>query len=136
MVLDFAGIQWLAVVVTAVAGFVIGGLLLFLFRASLQEALGETDAEMREMRPDIGTLFILVGTFVQALALALIFKAAGVDGVGEAIVAALVVGVGFRVLWLAISNMTEGKKGSLTIIQGSTSLIVIVAQGIILSVWA
>jgi len=51
MLLDFAGIQWLTVVVAAVAAFIIGALWYsVLFAKPWVAAMGKTEAELKELQ--------------------------------------------------------------------------------------
>ena len=139
MLLDFAGIQWLAVVVATVAAFAIGMIWYspIMFGKAWMAAIGKTDAEMKEMQKSAGPGYVLapVGSFVAALVLALVFKAAGIDAVGDAIVAAIVLSIGLQIANMAVGGIFEGRKTALTMINGLNALVILVAQAVIIAVW-
>ncbi|GLZ35958.1 hypothetical protein Lesp02_81450 [Lentzea sp. NBRC 105346] len=132
-------LNWLAVIVATVVYFGLGGLWYaeFLFGKQWQKAMGwEGNA------PEGGGagiyVFPLVTCFVATLATAMIAKATGTDTVGEAIVLAIVVGIGVAAAVLTVTGVFDSTKPSAmttVAISAGYHFVGLLLASVILSVW-
>ena len=130
----FDDLNWLAVIVAALAYFVIGFAWYsdFLFGKQYRAATGQDE----DASPDpVAIVVNLVAWFVAALALGLIAKAIGADTWDDGLVLGLVAGIGF-VLTAVVSDILYTKRpASLLWILGAYNVIGFAVMGIILGVW-
>jgi hypothetical protein len=130
----FDDLNWLAVIVSAVAFWILGAIYYTdaLFGKQWKAATG-----IDEMKPDptqmIGNL---VTWFISALALGLIAVSIGADNVGDGIVLGFVTSVGF----IGMNRITEGlytgmSNKALMRVNAPYTLLGFVIMGIILSTW-
>jgi len=114
MSFDLLGeIDWLAVIIAAVAYFVIGAVWYAppLFGKAWMAAGGLPDMRQTGGRPP-ATIYLvpLIGSVLSAIALGMIALATGTDTIGEGIVLGLVVGVGFALSIAAVTATFESQK--------------------------
>jgi len=109
-------LDWLAVVVGAVAYFVLGAI--WYARPVLGKVWMEAAGiQMPEgQRPSAAIFAVpLVGSVLSAIALGMLALSSGTDTVGEGIVLGLVVGVGFAVAIAAVTATFESNKPNPTV---------------------
>lgn len=130
----FADLNWLAVVVAAVAYFVLGALWYsnFLFGKQYRAALGVTEGAGT---PPTGPLVTnLVGWIVAAIAMGLISKAIGATDWVDGLVLGLVVSIGF--VWITqLVSAVYGGGMALVKVNTPYNVIGFVIMGVILAVW-
>jgi len=113
MSFDLLGdIDWLAVILAAVAYFVIGAVWYAppLFGKAWMAAGGMPDIRAGEGPPPTIYLVPLIGSVLSAIALGMIALATGTDTVSEGIVLGLVVGIGFALSIAAVTATFESQK--------------------------
>lgn len=131
-----ADVNYVAVVVAAVAYFAVGGLWYspLLFARQWIAASGVTP------QPGVTPwgLFALsfVTGFVAALALAVIARVAGGETVGDGIVLGLVAGIGFSLTSLVVTQAFETRPLALHFINGGYHLVGLTVAGVIVTVWS
>ncbi len=135
MIFDYLSeLNWLAVLVAALAYFVLGAIWYSnpLFGKQYRAALGVTEQGTPEPM-----MFVvnLVGWFVAATVLGLIAKAIGVSTVIDGIVLGLVAWVGFVVTNRVVAIYYEGSGWALARVNGPYNLLGYVVMGVILAVW-
>lgn len=106
-----ADLNWLAVIVSAVAFFALGGLWYsnVLFGKQWTRAVG-WEAPEGEKPPVKLYLMPLVTCIVSAIAVAMLAAATGTDNFGEAIVLGLVAGLGLAGMALLVTGFFDPKK--------------------------
>ncbi len=112
MTLSLLGdLNWLAVIVGAIAFFALGGLWYSnaLFGKQWSEAVGWEAAE-GEKTPVTLYLMPLLTCFISAIAIALVAEATGSDSFGDGIVLGLVTGVGLAAMALLVTGFFDPKK--------------------------
>lgn len=137
MLLDaFSDLNWLAVVMAALAYFVLGALWYTdaLMGRQYRAALG-IDADSQGT-PEVGPLVVnFVGWLVAALALGLIAVAIGADGFVDGLVLGLVVGVGAVLTQVLVTSGYEGRGNALLKVNAPYVLIGYAVMGVILATW-
>jgi hypothetical protein len=136
MLLDvLSEVNWLAVLVAAVAYFAVGGLWYspVLFAKPWIASSGITP----EQAQGPGALYaVSFGfQFLASLALALIAVAAGAESVADGIVLGLVVGIGFVLTSVGVTQMFSNAPGVLQAINIGYHLVGLVVAGIIVALW-
>lgn len=130
--MDFAGINYGAVVVAAVAGFAIGMAWYMALGNIWMAALGKTKDEVK---PSAGP-FIISGVSLLLMA----FMLAGIIGhLGEGqvtlvngAISGFFVWLGFVITTMAVNHAYQGVKRTLTLVDGGHYLAVLVAMGAII----
>jgi Protein of unknown function (DUF1761) len=131
----FGDLNWLAVIVAALAYFVIGAVWYSnaLFAKQYRAALGITEGAGT---PPASLLIInFVGWLVAAIALGLVSIGIGADSAGDGAVLGLVVGVGFVLSHLVVTLAFDTRGYALAWISGLYYVIGFVVMGTILAVW-
>jgi hypothetical protein len=134
--MDFAGVNYLAVIVAAIAGFAIGALWYsFLFAKLWMEAIGITEAEIRERRSAMPFVIAIIAYVIMAWALAVLIGSVFADAVtfGDGILAGALAWLGFVVTTTAVNYSFAGRKPSLTAIDSGHWLVALLVQGAIVA---
>ncbi|MGP0224521.1 MULTISPECIES: DUF1761 domain-containing protein [unclassified Paenarthrobacter] len=122
-------INWLAVVLAALATFVVGGLWYsVLFAKPWQRAAGVTDEQLRS-----GTVRVFAGSFILAVVMA-VFLAAfiGRGGAAFGTFAGLAAGIGWVAAALGVNYLFERRSPVLFAINGSYNVVTFTAMGAII----
>lgn len=131
----FAGINYLAVVAAAIAGFAFGAVYYMALSKPWLAAVGKTEAEIKgegaSPRPFI---VAALAQLVMAFMLAGLMGHLGELGTGalNGMITAAFVWVGFVATTLAVNHGFQGARVSLTLIDGGHWLGVLVLQGLVL----
>ena len=132
--LEFTGLNWLAILVATVAGFALGGIWYGpLFGDAWLAALGKTADQIQPSpTPFIISFFTAL---VTAVVLALFINALNISTLGGGVVIGLLVGIGFIATAMA-SDSAFGDTGlNLWLIQSGYRVLYSVLMGAILAVW-
>lgn len=135
---NFTGINWLAVIVSALAAMVIGFLWYGpLFGKAWKKANKFTDKDMKNMKitPQMAMIYGTINSLVMAVLLALIFSALNSVTLSGAVIAGIVLWAGIAATTRINSVIFEQRTVSLFIINAGYDLATILAMGIILSLW-
>jgi hypothetical protein len=130
----FADLNWLAVLVAALAYFVLGAIWYsnMMFGKAYRAALGITE----QGTPNPSLLIInFVGWFISATALGLVGAAAGASTVIDGIVLGLVAGVGFVVVHQVVGGVFDPGRRALMGVNVPYTVPGFVIMGVILAVW-
>lgn len=132
-------LNWLAVIVSTVAFFGLGGLWYsnVAFGKQWTKAVGWQPAE-GESTPVALYLMPLATCLVSAVAVAMLAEATGSDTVGEGIVVGLVTGLGLAAMALLVTGFFDPKKPRPMVWVGITSgyhVVGLVIVGIIVASW-
>lgn len=134
--MSFAGINYWAVAVAAVASFMFGGAWYGALSQRWISALGKTMDEIKSMGRTPPNLFLI--TILAELLMALML--AGLIGhlgpgqvtIGNGLISAAVVWAGFVMTTLVVNHGYQGSSWSLTLIDGGHWLGVLLIQGLII----
>lgn len=132
--LEISGLNWLAILVATVAGFVIGGIWYGpVFGDAWLSALGKTADEIQPSPTPFIISFITA--LITAIVLAVFINALDISTLGGGIVIGLLVGVGFIATAMASDSAFCGWGVNLWLIQSGYRVLYSVAMGAILAVW-
>ena len=130
----FADLNWLAVLVAALAYFVLGAIWYsnMMFGKAYRAALGITE----QGTPSPSLLVInFVGWLITATALGLVGAAAGASTVLDGIVLGFVAGVGFVVVHQVVAGVFDPGRRALMSVTVCYTVPGFVIMGVILAVW-
>jgi hypothetical protein len=132
----FAELNWLAVLVAALAYFVLGALWYSntMFGRQYRAAVGVNPDQQGQPEPML-LVTNFVGWLVAALALGLVNVAIGADGVLDGVVLGLVVGVGLIGAHQMVNASYEGRGTAVLKVSGPYMIIGLIIMGVILAVW-
>jgi hypothetical protein len=132
-------VNWLAVVVCAVLSMVIGFIWYGpLFSKPWGKMTGWTSekvAAVARSRMSMSYILAFIAAFIIALVLAVTLQAISSDGVGEGVIAAIVLWVGFTGATIGVNMTFERRPLSLFGIEAGYHLVTLIVYSIILSVW-
>ncbi len=132
--LEISGLNWLAIFVATVAGFVIGGIWYGpLFGDAWLAALGKT---ADQIQPSPGPFVVSFFTaLITAIALAVLINALDIATLGGGIMIGLLAGVGFIATAMASDSAFCGWGVNLWLIQSGYRVLYSVVMGAILAMW-
>lgn len=132
--MKFGQINYLAVLVAAVAYFLLGAVWYspLLFSKPWQRALAVEPPE----RPPVSLFAVtFVAYFVTALAMAFLAGATGAATVGAGALLGLITGTGFALTILLVGGVYEQRPPILFIINGFYNLLAYMMVGVIVAIW-
>jgi hypothetical protein len=132
--MTFAGINYVAVIIAALAGFGLGAVWYTVFGGAWIRALGKTKDELRlEGSAKVMPFIIaLVALFVMALMLAGLMGHLGDVTIRGGVISALLVWVGFVITTMGVNHAFSGAKPMLTLIDGGHWVAVLVVMGAVI----
>lgn len=132
--LEISGLNWLAIIVATVAGFIIGAIWYGpLFGDAWLSAIGKTADQIQPSpAPFVISFFTAL---ITAIVLAMLISALNISTLGGGVVLGLLVGVGFIATAMA-SDAAFGDTGlNLWLIQSGYRVLYSVVMGAILAAW-
>ncbi len=130
-------LNWLAVLVAAVAYFALGGVWYAerVFGGAYMRGIGFEAPPGWRPGP---LLYVgpLAGAFVASVATALLARATGSDSLGEGLVLGVVVGVGYGLVLAGIVALNQQRPGSVFAVFGTYHLVGLVLVSVIVSTWS
>jgi hypothetical protein len=132
--MTFAGINYVAVIIAALAGFGLGAVWYTVLGGTWMRALGKTKDELRLEGSAKAMPFViaLVALFVMALMLAGLMGHLGDVTVRGGVISGLFVWVGFVITTMGVNHAFSGAKPMLTLIDGGHWLAVLVVMGAVI----
>ena len=129
--MDFANVNYLAVIVAAVAGFAVGAVwYAFLFSKPWLAAVGFTEADVKQGRSALPFIFSGIALLIMAWVLSTIVAPA--DGIGRGILVGLLLWLGFTATTTVVNYAYAARKPALTAIDAGHWLAVAVVMGAII----
>ena len=130
-------INYLAVLVASLLGFIIGALWYGpLFGKPWMEALGKTDEELRkDFNPAKTYTLAFVATFIMILVLAYFISLTGASTIVEGIRVAFTAWTGFTLFTALLVSFFEGSSLKLLLINAFYHLALLIVASIILILW-
>ncbi len=138
--MTFVGIDYLAVVVAAVASFAFGSAWYMVLGKAWMAALGKTEDEIKgagKKMPVVPMVIAAIAQLVMAYMLAGVMGHLGAETMTAlgGLLTGLLVWVGFVVTALAVNHAFQGAKRALTLIDGGHWLGVLVVQGLVIGLF-
>ncbi|HML91553.1 DUF1761 domain-containing protein [Methyloceanibacter sp.] len=133
--MTFAGMNYLAVAVAALAGFGVGAVWYTVFGKARLGALGKTEDDITcggGIAHALPFVIALVADLVMAIMLAGLMGHLGGLSVKNGLISALFVWVGFVITTMGVNHAFSGAKPSLTAIDGGHWLAVLLVMGAII----
>lgn len=131
---DFVNLNWWAVLVATVLGFLLGGLWYGpLFGKAWLKAVGKTEDELGKPGVAMGLSFI--AQVVSAVGLACLVQALNLNGLGDGIMIGALIGVAFIATAMGSDMAFSGAKPSLWMIQSGYRICYMVIMGVVLAGW-
>ncbi|ODS01132.1 hypothetical protein AUC68_12200 [Methyloceanibacter methanicus] len=130
----FAGMNYLAVVVAALAGFGVGAVWYMVLGKAWLDALGKTEDEIKDGGAAQALPFViaLVANLVMAIMLAGLMGHLGNISIRGGLISALFVWVGFVITTMGVNHAFSGASPKLTAIDGGHWLAVLLVMGAII----
>jgi hypothetical protein len=132
--MSFAGLNYIAIVIAAVAGFGVGALwYTLLFQKPWMAAMGIDEEKMRAGGPD-ATPFIVaaVGQLVMAFVFSAFLHSLGAATLGGGLAVGFFAWLGFVITSMAVNNGFGGRNMMVTVIDGGHWLTVLLVMGLII----
>ena len=132
--MTLAGINYLAVILAAIASFLFGGVWYGVLSKAWLSAVGRTFEEvMGQGAPMTAYAVTAASQLVMAAALAVLIAPIGGDvSIRSGLMAAGFVWLGFVMTSLVVNHTFQGQRGLLTLIDGGHWLGVLLVQGLVL----
>ena len=129
--MDFANINYIAVVVAAIAGFAVGAVwYAFLFSKPWLAAVGFTEADVKQGRSALPFVFSGIALLIMAWVLSMIVTPG--DGIGRGILVGLLLWLGFTATTTVVNYAYAARKPALMAIDAGHWLAVSVVMGAII----
>jgi tryptophan-rich sensory protein len=129
--MDFADVNYIAVIVAAVAGFAVGAVwYALLFSKPWLAAVGFTEEDVKQGRSPLPFVFSAIGLLIMAWVLSTIVAPA--DGIGRGIIVGLLLWLGFTATTTVVNYAYAARKPMLMLIDGGHWLAVAVVMGAII----
>lgn len=135
--MNLAGLDYLAIVVAAVAGFVFGSVYYMALARRWQAAAGKSEAEAKAAMTPVTFLVAALSQLVMAFVFAAVLahQGAAMVTVGNGLKTGLLLWLGFVLTTLAVNHGFQGARRSLTAIDGLHWLGVLLVQGLVLGLF-
>ena len=135
----FAGINYLAVIVAAVASFAFGSVYYMTLGKAWKAALGKTEAELKgggKMSP-LPFVIAALAQMIMAYFLAGMMGHLGAEAISvtKGLITAFFVWLGFVITAMAVNHAFQGAKRALTLIDGGHWFGVLLIQGLVIGLF-
>jgi hypothetical protein len=134
--MDFAAVNWIAVVVAAVASMALGFVWYMALANQWMAALGKTREQISMGSSATPFIISFVMQLVMAYFLALFMpKLLGSVSVANGLLAGFLLWLGFVITTMITNHRYQGSKWSLTVIDGGYFLGVLLVQGVVIGLF-
>jgi hypothetical protein len=133
----FAGMNYTAIVIAAIASFVFGAVWYGLLGKTWMAALGKTEAEIKGPQGNVSPMPFVVAALSQLVMAWVLAGLIGHLGPGQVtlrngVISALFVWIGFVATTLVTNHAFQGARRNLTLIDGGHWLFVLLIQGLVI----
>jgi uncharacterized membrane protein required for colicin V production len=133
--MDFTAINYIAVVVGAVASFAFGSIYYMAAAKPWRSAIGKTEAQVKQNMTAMPFVVALVAQLVMAYVLAAVVASLGAVTPETGVYAGFLMWFGFVLTSMAVNHGFQGAKRSLTVIDGIHWLAVLLVQGLVIGLF-
>lgn len=133
--MTFSGVNYLAVVIAALAGFGVGAVWYMALGRAWMRALGKTEADIKGdggAGNSLPFVIALIANLVMAIVLAGLMGHLGDVTVRGGVISGLFVWVGFVITTMGVNHAFSGARPTLTLIDGGHWLAVLLVMGAVL----
>jgi hypothetical protein len=130
--MHLASVNWIAILVAAVAGWLFGALWYGLLSKPWMAAVGRTEAEIKASSPVLPMAIGFVATVIMAFVLQGVIHHVGNVSIRAGIISGVLCWFGFVFTSMATNHAFGGKSPMLTVIDGGHYLGVLIIMGAIL----
>lgn len=132
-----AGINYLAVVVAALAYMVLGAIWYspLLFGQAWMQGIGKSKEQVAADSSPANYIGALVMSFIAAYGIARLMLWTGRDTIADGIVLGLFIGVCFVLTSMGVNDLFEGRRKSLTVINIVYHITGLILVGVIIGAW-
>ena len=128
-------VNWLAVIVSAIANMIIGAIWYGVLAEPWLEGIGKTREWANENQRPTDYIIALVNSILMAFFLANVMAWAGVSGFGGGLLMGLFMWLGFTGFSFAANHAFEGRSMKLWAVNAGIYLVGLMVMGIILGLW-
>ena len=133
--MDFAAINYIAVVVATVASFIFGSIYYMAAAKPWRNAIGKTEAEVKENMKPMPFIVAVVAQLVMAYMLAAVMISLGEVTPEAGLYIGFLMWFGFVLTSMAVNHGFQGAKRNLTVIDGIHWLAVLLVQGLVIGLF-
>lgn len=135
--MTFAGVNYLGILIAAVAGYAFGSVYYMVLSKPWMTAVGKTEAEIKANMKAAPFVVAFVAQLIMAIMLAGIIAHLGDKSmtVRNGVISAFFIWLGFIATTLAVNHGFQGAPRSLTVIDGGHWLGVMLLQGVVLGLF-
>jgi hypothetical protein len=131
--MSFTGVNYIAVIIAALAGFGLGAIWYMIFAKPWMHAVGKTEADRPEGAAQVVPFVIaIVALFVMAWMLAGIMGHLGQVSIRGGAISGFFVWLGFIITSMGVNHAFSGAPTKLTLIDGGYWLAVLLIQGAVI----
>jgi Protein of unknown function (DUF1761) len=132
--MSFAGVNYIAVIIAALAGFGLGPVWYMVLAKPWMHAVGKTEADLKKDGPTqvVPFAIAIVALFVMALMLAGIMGHLGDVTIRGGVITGFFVWLGFIITSMGVNHAFSGASTKLTLIDGGYWLAVLLIQGAVI----
>lgn len=131
--MQFTGISYLAVLVAGIGGFVTGALWYTILGKSWLAALGKSESEVKPT--PLPFVIAAVSQLVIAFMLAGLIGHLGEVTVGNAVISAFFIWLGFILTTMSVNHAFQGASPKLTLIDAGHWLAVLIVMGVVIGLF-
>jgi hypothetical protein len=131
--MTFTGVNYVAVIIAALAGFGLGAIWYRVFAKPWMHAVGKTEADRPQGSAQVVLFAIaIVALFIMALMLAGVMGHLGDITIRGGVISGFFVWLGFVITTMGVNHAFSGAKPMLTLIDGGYWLAVLLIQGAVI----
>ena len=131
--MTFTGVNYIAVIIAALAGFGLGAIWYRVFAKPWMHAVGKTEADRPQGSAQVVLFAIaIVALFIMALMLAGVMGHLGDITIRGGMISGFFVWLGFVITTMGVNHAFAGAKPMLTLIDGGYWLAVLLIQGAVI----
>jgi hypothetical protein len=132
--MSFTGVNYIAVIIAALAGFGLGAVWYMILAKPWMHAVGKTEAELKQDGPTqvVPFAIAIVALFVVALMLAGVMGHVGDVTIRGGVISGFFVWLGFVITTMGVNHAFSGASTKLTLIDGGYWLAALLIQGAVI----
>lgn len=133
--MSFTGVNYIAVIIAALAGFGLGAIWYMVLARPWMHAIGKTEAECKQQQGSAKVVpfaISILALFIMALMLAGVMGHLGDITIRGGVISGFFMWLGFVITTMGVNHAFSGAKPMLTLIDGGYWLAVLLIQGAVI----